>query len=163
MFALFFGAGIAINVLGPTFGIGAADPPISRETSMPHFTSDAVRRIESSEEFRAAIAVGRCVLFVNCEWNPHVIIFRQLFSEFADWCERNTDYETLSVLVSEDELTDTIESLWQANSIPQGGMKNQSGAGRIVWFSDGHVVDYAWCMDIKSLDGLTARTMLAFE
>lgn len=98
IFALFFGSGIAINVWGPTLGIGTADPPITCETSISHFTSDAVWRIETSEEFRAEISSGRCVLFVDCEWNFDVVAFRRPFAEFAAWCRQNTDYKTLSLV-----------------------------------------------------------------
>ncbi len=135
----------------------------SRENS---FSSKAVRRIQTIAEWNECTSARHCVLFVNCDWNTDMVMFRQPFSEFADWCRDNTDYQTIAVTIdgeSKCALWNALQELWQNNDISPGGLKTYGGAGRVVWFSNGRVVDHAWCVDVERLDKLKARSHDAFE
>jgi hypothetical protein len=44
-----------------------------------------------------------------------------------------------------------------------GGLKYLGGAGRVVWFQNGEVVDYAWCSEVANAGELQARTLKAFQ
>jgi hypothetical protein len=143
----------------------------TRETTSVHefsddFSSRAVRLISTTDDFYAVTATGNCVLFVNCDWVEFPVAFRQPFSEFARWCRENTDYKTVTVKLkanSHDELWSAIQDLWAWNHIFPGGLKTYGGAGRVVWFKGGRVVDYAWCSEVLSVDKLKLRSTTAFR
>lgn len=125
-----------------------------------------VRILSSANELRASLAKGQSVLFVDCGWNGDVVAFRVPFATFADWCEQNTNVQALSVKIdseSKDALWDALQKMWRDNRIYEGGLKNHGGAGRVVWFRDGQVADYAWCSEVHSVALLKARTSKAFE
>jgi len=64
---------------------------------------------------------------------------------------------------SKDEMWYTLQDLRKNNSIPPGNMKTYGGAGRVVWFKDGRVADYAWCTELLEMDKLKSRTKDAFQ
>jgi len=169
IFAVMLAAGIALTVIGPRlFTIGTTTPPEMTpvQPTDGDFNSNAVRIITNTDDWNAAIASGRCVLFVNCDWNVAMVAFRQPFSDFAAWSNDNTDYKTISITLdadSKDEMWHTIQDLWQDNSISPGGLKTYGGAGRVVWFNDGQVIDYAWCTEVLEVDKLKSRTKDAFQ
>lgn len=124
-----------------------------------------VRSLTTADDLRNSLSTGQSVLFVDCDWNGDVIAFRIPFATFATWCEQNS-IKTLSVKVdseSRNELWDMLQRLWRDNRIYEGGLKYHGGAGRVVWFRDGQVVDYAWCSEVHSVALLKARTSRAFE
>lgn len=170
-FAALFFAGIAliavdidsfvIDAIGSRELQAALPAPQNRND----FESEAVRVVTGADELNAAIAAGRCVLFVNCDWNVEIFAFRWPFSEFAAWAEVNASFKTISVKLDAGEqgkLWNAVQSLWEANDISPGGLKTFGGAGRVVWFQDGRVVDYAWCMEVSAINELRARTAHAF-
>lgn len=125
-----------------------------------------VRIITAAGELRDSLSTGHRVLFVDCGWNGDVTAFRFPYATFAAWCKQDTSIQTLSVKIdseSKDELWHMLQQIWLDNRIPPGGMKNYGGAGRVVWFRDGQVVDYAWCSEVHSVALLKARTAQAFD
>lgn len=170
-FAALFFAGIALLAVTPDWLVIHAKASRNPPQSLPppnrsDFDSEAVRVVTSAEELHAAIAAGRRVLFVNCDWNPEIFAFRRPFSDFADWAEANASFKTISVKLDADEqgkLWNVVQAIWKANGISPGGLKTFGGAGRVVWFEDGRVVDYAWCMEVSEIGDLRARTVRAFR
>lgn len=127
---------------------------------------NSVRMITSSAALRDSLATGQSIFFVDCDWNGGVAAFRSPLATFAAWSEQNNNIQTLSVKIdseSQGELWDTLQQMWRDNRIPPGGLKNFGGAGRVVWFRDGQVVDYAWCTEVLSVEQLKARTANAFD
>lgn len=168
IFAIMFAAGIALTMFGPGLITTGTPPPNMPPVEPPDgdFNSNAVRSITNIDDWNAAIASGRYVLFVNCDWNIAMVAFRQQFSDFAAWSSDNTNYRTISVKLdadSKDNMWHAIQDFWQHNSISPGGLKTYGGAGRVVWLNDGRVVDYAWCTEILDLDRLKTRTRNAFR
>ena len=124
-----------------------------------------VQIITTADALRDSLATGQHILFVDCGWNGDVVAFRFPFAAFATWCEQNS-IQTLSVKVdseSKDELWHMLQQMWRDNRILEGGLKNYGGAGRVVWFRDGQIVDYAWCSEVHSVALLRARTSKAFD
>jgi hypothetical protein len=169
VFAILFSLGFVLTVIGPGhFSIGATalHQKSAKQFAIHGFTSEAVRRITTPEELHTATSTGRCVLFVDCDWNGHMVMFRRPFSDLAEWANSNTDYKTITVKLdsssldtaSPDPMWGTLHQLWDANSIGFGAMKTLGGAGRVVWFKDGKVVDHAWCFEVQEFDQLKSRT-----
>ncbi len=162
-------AGLSLVLAALIFGAAYLLP--QRRTRSPADMESAlvgspVRIITSSDALRDSLATGESIFFVDCGWNGGVAAFRFPFAAYAAWCERNTSIQTLSVKVdsgSKDELWDTLQQMWRDNRILEGGLKNYGGAGRVVWFRDGQVVDYAWCTEVHSVEELKARTSKAFD
>jgi hypothetical protein len=130
------------------------------------FDSDAVRLLTTAADWDASLKSGQAILFVNCDWHITVVGFRQQFSAFADWCNSHTAYITVSAKVdpdAEDVIWGKLQTLWKTNSISQGGIRDYGGAGRVVWFDDGSVVDHAWCHDLFTPGTIEARTRKLFE
>lgn len=125
-----------------------------------------VRIITTAGALRESLSTGQTILFVDCDWNGEVAAFRIPFASFADWCEENTSIQTLSTKIdseSKDELWHALQEMWRDNRILEGGLKNYGGAGRVVWFRDGQVVDHAWCSEVHAVEQLQARTRQAFD
>jgi hypothetical protein len=169
VFAGMFVVGIVIVLFGPSvfpFGHTTSSTLASQKSTKDALTNNPIREITTTDDWKAATATGRCILFVDCVWNPEVVAFRRRFSEFAAWSNENTDYKTIRVTMDpdlKDELSQTIQILWKDNSIARGGMKNYGGAGRVVWFDHGRLIDYAWCMELLDANALKSRTTAAFR
>ncbi len=124
-----------------------------------------VQIIATADALRDSLSMGQSVFFVDCGWNGDVVAFRFSIAAFATWCEQNS-IQTLSEKVdseSKDELWHALQQMWRDHRIHEGGMKNYGGAGRVVWFRDGQIVDYAWCSEVHSVALLRARTSKAFD
>ena len=107
--------------------------------------------VETVGQFEESIAKGQCILYVDCVWNTDVMSFGQVFDEFA---KRHPQFQTVRVLHlgsdvqgKELKLWTRIEKLWEENAIESGAYKNLNGAGRVVWFADGKVIDSQWGMN----------------
>lgn len=164
-----FVSGIAISATGQWLFSSGITLEARKETpALQRTPNSAVLHIATADELRSATAGGRCILFVDCDWNERPILFRRPLTDFADWCSKNTDYKVLSVKLadsqadSQDELWAAIQELWQRYAISPGGMKTMGGAGRVVWFNEGRVVDYAWCWEVGDKSKLESRTKDAF-
>ena len=169
VFVVLFAIGLTLCVFGPS--LLTIDTTTSRAISPGHptnndFADNAIRIVTTPNELKAATSVGRCILFVNCDWNSDMVQFRKPFSDFAAWSSKSTDYKTITVKLdgnSQDEMWDTIQLLWKNNSILPGSMKTHGGAGRVVWFKDGNVVDHAWCIEVMELYELKSRSKEALQ
>jgi hypothetical protein len=159
---LFFAACLIIGLVLVTIGpYWLADQSTNSE-----LTIQSVTPIRNVNDWSAATASSNCVHYVDCVWNPDVIIFGRTFSEFAIKYPRPYQYRTASVTLNDDfddPLWKTLEKLWKDNQISSGGMKNLNGAGRVVWFKEGKVVDSAWDVELCNAPSLKARTDRAFK
>lgn len=165
--ALFF-VGLFLSTVGPGFSI-----PFRTSHQMPSLQTEendsnggSVRIISSLAEWQSTVAAGRCILFVDCDWNEAMVAFRKPFSEFADLRRDNTDYRLMSVKLdveSQDELWITVQELWERYDIPPGGLKTFGGAGRVVWLDQGRVKDFAWCTEVFDVSKLGSRSQRAFN
>jgi len=136
------------------------------------FRPDPITRITSYSEWESATRNSRCILFVDCEWNANIVLFRQPFAKFAEWCAATSNNRPLTMMIDSDDTTNDVwkicQDLWRANNIAPGAMKTYGGAGRVVWIDRGQVVDYAWCTelmddDVRDIDILKTRTANAFD
>lgn len=168
-FATMFVIGIALSVIEPgLFSVGSRTLlDVTRvQATDGDLNNDAVQIITTTDEWKAAIASGRCVLFVDCDWNVAVVAFRRSFADFASWSRDNANHKAITFKVdadSKDEMWHAIQDLWKDNSISPGSMKTYGGAGRVVWFKESRVVDFAWCMEVFEMDTLKSRTKDAFQ
>ncbi len=62
---------------------------------------------------------------------------------------------------------DTSDDVWKicrnfgASIISLQGLKNYGGAGRVLWITNGKVVDYVWCMELmNNYDTNNTETLL---
>lgn len=120
--------------------------------------------ITSAEAFDAAIAKGKSVLFVDCPWNHEVKLLELKFNKFAESVSPQEDFRILTIDLDDehDSTWRRLATLWKQNDIELGGLKNLNGAGRIVWFQDGKVVDYEWGMNLDE-KALRERTEKAWK
>ena len=161
--------GLALVLAALIFGAASLLP--QRRYPSPADTESVLQRspvqiVATADALRDSLSTGQSILFVDCDWNGDVMAFRFPFAAFATWCEQNSSMQTLSVKVdseSKDELWHALQQMWRDHRIYEGGLKNYGGAGRVVWFRDGQVVDYAWCSEVHSLGQLKARTSKAFD
>ena len=125
------------------------------------------------DDWKWLLQTGRHILFVDCDWNVEMVLFRRTFSAFADWCREETNYRSVSVKMiayPDDEfstaakLSTAVQELMRSNEIFQGGLKTYGGAGRIIWLEDGRVLDYEWCHEfLNDATKLKARSRNAFQ
>lgn len=114
---------------------------------------------------------SRCVVFVDGGWNAEVVAFRKPFHEFARRRGPNGSIRLLTMTIDADDTGNDVwricERIYRDYDIPQGGLKNFGGAGRVLWISNGRVVDYAWCKELlasnqnETVDELNDRTQRA--
>ena len=126
-----------------------------------------VRQITTVRELNEAVSTGCCVLFVDGYWNAETAMFRTSYAKFGAWSKANAGPKTVTVELDSNSsnnelLHNAVQDLWKRNEISPGGMKNSGGAGRVVWFQEGIVVDYAWCIEVMEPKGLIARTKRSF-
>lgn len=124
-----------------------------------------VQQVKSADEWGSAVSFGQTVLFVNCEWHIDVVAYRRVFREFGASSQENMECRAVSVTVDpdgQDELWPILQSLWAQLRIDHG-MKLLGGAGRIVWFDNGQVVDYALWFEVPDVESLRQRTKMAFQ
>ena len=57
---------------------------------------NSVRVVASLDGWNSILHSGRYIIFVDCDWNGDIVAFRAPFSEFADWCWDETDYQPIS-------------------------------------------------------------------
>jgi hypothetical protein len=100
--------------------------------------------ITTAADFDSAIADGKCILFVNCYWNPEVLFLGQEFNKFTAVINSDASLNVITVDLDSfnqnGEIWQRVEKLWKDNNITPGAYKNMNGAGRIVWFQDGTIV-----------------------
>ena len=144
--------------------VTAAQAPLPRDE---HEFSESVYVVETLDDWNSLLKSGRYVLFVDCDWNPAMVVFRRPFSSFADWCREETDYRSVSVKMiaySNDKLSTATQELMRTNEICQGGLRTYGGAGRVIWLEGGRVLDYEWCHEfLDEPSKLKARSRNAFR
>jgi hypothetical protein len=166
----FFGVllvvGFTLFPLAAMLSPGSESAPFGTAIDQPvELTSPPVRTITTVEEWKSSISSGQRILFVDCDWNGDVFNYRRTFWDFAKWCRANSNCRMLSVKIDpdfQDDLTNVLQDLWARNRISSGGMKNMGGAGRVVWFENGQVVDYAWWAEVPDFAALKWRTRKVF-
>lgn len=133
---------------------------------------ESTQDIHTRAEWKAAIGKGRCLLFVEGDWNILVAAFKEPHARFANWCVAKTNIRPLRIRIDPNDIENDAfhicDELWKANNISSGGLKTLGGAGRLVWMENGKVVDYAWCWEVMdkenpaSIELLKQRTLKAF-
>ena len=104
-----------------------------------------IRTIATPDEWHLATRSGKRIVFVGANWNPLVIMFREQFQQFANWCEHNSDYLPMRIdlhSTTSGPMWDLVMELCRTHEIPYGSMKFM-GSGVVVWLEDGEVIDSA--------------------
>lgn len=161
VFAVLLATGICLTIVAPPRPI-----PLPKVEPI----HGAVRTLASAADLSDATSAGQTILFVNCDWNVEVALFRDSFYEFAIWCRNNTAYLPASVTLhvngddyDEDEVWSAIQEIWNVNHIDTGTLKTLGGGGRVVWFEGGEIRDYAWYSEVTDVADLIERTEFAFD
>ncbi len=114
-----------------------------------HYSLDypTVQAISTREEWDKVIPRGKCVVFVMGDWNFESGYMRRELEPFSAWAKgRGVRVLTLTIDADlvENDVWEISAEISQKNGLHPGGMKNTNGAGRVLWFKDGKLVDHAW-------------------
>lgn len=159
--------GLLFSVAGRGFAVVEWPEPVNGVSADDELAAVGVRTIDSVDDWNRVGMRGTRILFVDCDWNLDVAVFRQTVADYAAQAGSRVDLQIVRVRIDADNtktaLFDRVCQLWRENGIHPGGMKNFGGAGRVVWLVDGHVLDYAWGHDIASVKDFQRRTIRAFH
>lgn len=125
-----------------------------------------VTNVRSIADWERMMRLPQCTLFIDCNWNSSVVAQRKPYAAFAYWCRNQTHNVPVRVILDtndETKICDVVERFQERNFIPGGGMKNQSGAGRVIWLKFGIVRDFDWIERIESASVLERRTRRVFD
>lgn len=114
-----------------------------------HYSLDypAVQVIATREEWDRAIPHGECVVFVMGDWNFESVFMQRELEPFSSWTRRR-GVRVLTLTMDPNLVKNDVwkisEKIIQKNRLYAGSMKNLNGAGRVLWFKNGKLVDHAW-------------------
>lgn len=107
----------------------------------------AVQVITTREEWDRALPRGERVVFVMGDWNFETAYMRRELEPFSKWA-KNRGVLVLTLTIdpenNQNDVGKISSEITQKNGLHPGGMKNWNGAGRVLWFKDGKLVDHAW-------------------
>lgn len=113
-----------------------------------HYSLDypAAQVILTREEWERVISRGECAVFVLGDWNRESYYMRRELEPFSTWT-RPRGVRVLTLTIDADLVKDDVwrisEEIIQKNRLYAGSMKNLNGAGRVLWFKNGKLVDHA--------------------
>lgn len=118
-------------------------------------------------EFHPAIA-GEAVLFVYGDWSMTSQDTDLKFDQFTQvWKEaepaRPVKFRRLNLTDDDNELWRKAQSWMDAESLPQGTMKQHGRVGMVIWVRNGHAVDHLWTTGREEVSELLARTKKALS
>lgn len=114
-----------------------------------HYSLDfpAVQATTTREEWDRVIPRGECVVFVMGDWNFESMFMQRELEPFSIWAKKRRVRVVTLTIDPEDDQNDVWKvsaEISKKNGLHPGGMKNLNGAGRVLWFKNGKLVDHAW-------------------
>jgi hypothetical protein len=123
----------------------------------------------SEEEFERALAMGRCVMYIDSEGPMDTMTSRPKLAQFARvWNDAGNSPEVFFVSLQliypyDGSFYRTSQAWMDSQGLPPGGMKTHGRAGLLVWTQNGRVRNCRWVVGEFSQDELLDLTRRAFS